>query len=398
MPPEVHHVTDEISRCDAVGDSPRSVCAVELLLADGAPDWVELIPAGEFTPRDGRQPWVNDDPDAVIAATRDLAMDLPIDYDHQIDLAPENGRPAPAAGWIKELAVRAGAIWGRVEWTERARAMLAAKEYRFLSPVFTHTVEDRTVLQIWRAALTNNPALHLTALTTMEVSAMDPKLKKVLDLLGLTEKTPEDELAKAVSKLLATSTAMASVREALKLGDDVSADDIQKAIATAMDSAGTSKATDLSAIAKAAGLDAAASAEDIQTAVAKAVSANAPDPNAFVPRAEFDQVRSSLASLQKQGAESKANAAVDGAIAEGKITPAMRDWAVDYCASDPDGFDNYVEGAPVIVKPGPSDSGKRPKKGDGPLDEAERAVCAAMGLDEETFKKSRTQLEEEIAQ
>lgn len=32
--------------------------------------------------------------------------------------------------------MRDGAIWGRVEWTERAAAAIRAREYRFLSPSF----------------------------------------------------------------------------------------------------------------------------------------------------------------------------------------------------------------------------------------------------------------------
>jgi len=93
------------------------------------PDWIQLIPAGSFRGRDGRGPYVLDDPGAVIAATNALRMraGIPIDYDHATDFAAPNGNPAPAAGWITEFAIRDGAIWGRVEWTERA----ANAELRF---------------------------------------------------------------------------------------------------------------------------------------------------------------------------------------------------------------------------------------------------------------------------
>ena len=87
-----------------------------------------LLPAGELNARDGRR-WRLDDAEEVVEASRLRAgaTDLVFDYGHQADYAKENGQPAPAAGWIRELQARAGAIWGGVEWTERARAMLKAR-------------------------------------------------------------------------------------------------------------------------------------------------------------------------------------------------------------------------------------------------------------------------------
>ena len=65
-----------------------------------APDWVKLIPIGKVEPRksDGPKPRHLDDPDAVLAETRALNQDLPIDYKHQTQNAQKNGQPAPAAG------------------------------------------------------------------------------------------------------------------------------------------------------------------------------------------------------------------------------------------------------------------------------------------------------------
>jgi phage I-like protein len=88
-----------------------------------APEWIELLPAGVFYGRDGRGPFRLDDPAAVIASTTAMQMNagLPIDYDHATDFGAPEGRPAPAAGWIRELEVRTGAVWGRVEWTARGQ-------------------------------------------------------------------------------------------------------------------------------------------------------------------------------------------------------------------------------------------------------------------------------------
>ena len=77
-----------------------------------------LMPGGELNARDGRR-WRLDDAQAVVAETRRVAgaADLVFDYNHQTDHSKKNGQSAPAAGWIKALEVRAGAIWGRVDWT-----------------------------------------------------------------------------------------------------------------------------------------------------------------------------------------------------------------------------------------------------------------------------------------
>jgi phage I-like protein len=86
--------------------------------SDGTPEWIQLIPAGEFSGRDGRGPYILADPDEVIENTRSLDMEagLPIDYDHASEHAATEGSPAPAAGWIVDLAARAGAVWGKKAW------------------------------------------------------------------------------------------------------------------------------------------------------------------------------------------------------------------------------------------------------------------------------------------
>src|SRR5579863_2729277 len=159
-----------------------------------APEWIELLPAGVFYGRDGRGPFRLDDPAAVIASTTALQMNagIPIDYDHATDFGAPEGRPAPAAGWIRELQVRAGAVWGRVEWTARAASSILAREYRYVSPVFQFDPKDGVVTRLLRAGLTNNPNLHLTAIAASHTAAAASKdqrmefptdeLRELLDL------------------------------------------------------------------------------------------------------------------------------------------------------------------------------------------------------------------------
>src|SRR5579875_3499686 len=151
--------------------------------AEGMSEWIELMPAGRFSAVDGRGPFINEDPERVVAASmaKMPPAGLVVDYDHATDLAAPEGRPAPAAGWLKEFKVKGGAILARVEWTREAAAALREKKYRYISPVFEHD-QDGRVERILRAALVNNPALiNLPALAAAEVSlaALTMPLSKV---------------------------------------------------------------------------------------------------------------------------------------------------------------------------------------------------------------------------
>lgn len=178
-----------------------SLCAAgfERELAPGeAPEWVHLLTIGTMNARDGRRFRLSD-PTAVIRAFQAAAVDLPIDYEHQID--EEEARlkgPVPAAGWIKELKVKGEALWARVEWTERAREMIARREYRYLSPSLLVNRKTTEIVKLKGAGLVHRPALHLTALASQETD-MDPEadfLQQVIAALDLEpDMPPEDVLA-----------------------------------------------------------------------------------------------------------------------------------------------------------------------------------------------------------
>ena len=141
-----------------------------------APEWIELIPAGAFTLRDGRGTFRLGDPAQVIARSFEMAGDskILVDIDHGADT---KGGSSEAAGWITQMEVREGAIWGRVEWTELGRAKIEGQLYRRISPVFAHQKGKTDVEFIVRAALVNNPAIaELTAL------AASQETEEIMDL------------------------------------------------------------------------------------------------------------------------------------------------------------------------------------------------------------------------
>jgi phage I-like protein len=132
------------------------------LSGDAVPNRVLLAPWGHVESSSGS--FIVDEESARLAveAFEEHGTDLPIDYEHQTlggTYSSPSGQ-APAAGWIKRLFAEAGVgLLAEIEWTEQAQKMLAAKEYRFLSPVAIIRKSDRKLVAIHSAALTNKPAI-----------------------------------------------------------------------------------------------------------------------------------------------------------------------------------------------------------------------------------------------
>lgn len=154
---------------------------------------IQLTPAGEFRGMDGRPAEVPSwKIDATIAA-RIVAKHagrqnrFVIDYEHQTLMAEDNGQPAPAAGWWTGFEWREGKglFATGVEWTERAKAMIEAKEYAYLSPVFAYNAKTGEVIDIFNAALTNTPNLDGLAEVAQRAAARyslqgDPTMDRTL--------------------------------------------------------------------------------------------------------------------------------------------------------------------------------------------------------------------------
>ncbi len=172
-----------------------------------ADQWIHLLPTGKFFANDGRGPFFVENAAEIVAETMKRAgsKQIPVDYDHQIDHATKNGQPAPAAGWISKFESRDNGIWGLVEWTDRARAYLSAKEYRYLSPVLNNN-EKGEVICIRRAALTNKPALELTALCSEQETRLATELlatqSKLEEALALAESIQKEAKVKEAESLV----------------------------------------------------------------------------------------------------------------------------------------------------------------------------------------------------
>jgi len=357
-----HGITFTALCSDQVDD--LAVCSMQL--AEGVPEWVHLLPVGEIKSVDGRE-WTNDDSAAVVRAS-ESGVDLVIDYEHQTDLAAQNGQKAPAAGWISRLEARADGIWGKVAWTTAAREHLENREYRYLSPTFMYA-KDGQARKILRAALTNHPAIHtLTALATSdhtEESIMDELLKALAKALGMDEGAEKDAILAKIATLHTTALATAPIITALCTALDIKADEISaETLETALASHIGSAAT-------------ATGAKSVQ-----------PNPEEFVDMASFQGVAAQLKQLQDEGVEQKSTAAVEAAIKAGKVTPAQRTWATAYAKQNLDGFNAFVENQPVIVDGDGTVIGK-PQPGGNGLSADEIAICSTLGISEDQFLENR---------
>lgn len=295
----------------------------------GAPDWIQLTPAGpSIQGRDGRA-WALTQPGDVIAAFNSNAGDLPVDYEHSTQIKGELGEPAPAVGWVKELAVRNNAIWARVEWTEEGRNAVASKSYRYVSPVFLSRKDTTEITRMMSVGLTNMPNLKLPALNRQAETGEPEMDKTILDALGLDEGADAPAVVTAINKLKT---------------DEVAARN----------------------------------------------RADTPDPQKFVPKADHDLALNKLRGFEeaeKNRAEAEITTAVEAAIEAGKIAPSSKDYHIAACRTDGGlaAFNTMVEAAPEIAGDTGLGDKEPPKSTAGKLSDEELATCRALEITPEEF-------------
>lgn len=305
-----------------------------------APEWIEILPAGQIiTGRDGRT-WINDQTESLLAAFAAEGKDLPIDWEHSSELKAREGEEAPASGWIKQLEIReGGSVWARVEWTARGAASISSKEYRYLSPVFVFDMESRRIVRITSCGLTNQPNLYLEALNKEGNHTHDKK-----------EHTMELAQLLAALGLPATTTFAAALNH----------------IATMR--------------------------TEHETALNQAKN---PSLDLFVPRKDYDTAlnrattaEAGLKAIKDDQLETAINTEIEAALKAGKITPGTKDYHVAQCKQEGglDRFKAFVGAAPVIASNSELDS-KELSTGTA-LNAEDLLMCERMGLTVEEYKKA----------
>lgn len=325
---------------------------VDLVAAEAPVDF-RIIPAGEFRSWDGRPTecaaWVclPDDGARIVADLNARQSARVIDYEHSTLIAKRTGQKAEAAGWFKRAEWRDDGVWlVGVDWTALAAKEIVDKRYRYVSPVFGYDPKSGRVQTLFHAALTNDPGLDgLTDLAAMAAELFLPThppetemdlLKKLLAALGLQDTATETEALSAVAALK-TNVAALSAQVA------------------------------------------------------------APDPARFVPIAtlsalqgEHATLQGAHAALQAEVGAAKLEKVVADGLAAGKLTPATEAWARELGKSNLAQLSAFIDAAPVVVKPGETQTGgKGQGGGDKQLSAAELAVCSAQGVDPADFLKTK---------
>lgn len=329
---------------------------------------VQLLPFGDpIIGRDGRGPYRLADAahaqaviDTTLAVQR--GTDLFIDYDHQSVLAVPKGGTARAAGWVKSLSVEADGIHAQVEWTAAAREALEAGEYRYLSPHFRFVQKDGRITRLINAGLTNSPNFDLAAIASAEMDnqAGDPKpMKPIATALGLAEDASEEEVLAAIKDMMEKSTAQSAQLTAL----DKTLADVRVTVGLADDADGAA----------------------IAAALTEHVAAF--DPAQFVPRASYDALTKSV----RDDAEKSAIAAVDQAIADGKLPPAQKSWGLALVKRDAASFHSFLAGAaPFAAGDTITDKPTGANKATA-LTEAEAIACEMTGMSEADFLAAKNE-------
>lgn len=329
----------------------------------GAPEVISVLPLGHVKSAKGEFDVDGESFSAMKAQIAQRGVDLVVDYEHQT----LTGEQAPAAGWVKELFLDDGQIKARVEWTDKAKAYLENREYRYLSPVITVRKADNKAMGLHSIALTNTPAIeHMEAIVNSlnfegGQNTMNEFMKKLAALLGLGEDATEEQVAEALK---------ACVEENKSLKESA-------AEAAKQQPAEDDKVVANKAVCELLGLKAGAATADVAAAIMALKGGNIGGVNLV------EQVKSLEAKLADRDAEE----AVELALKAGKITPAQRDWAKGYALKSLDDFRGFVEKAPQVVPMGTVGGSEPLALKNEELDEATLLVCKQLGISAEDVKK-----------
>jgi len=313
---------------------------------------------------DHREPFLVDEASlqAMVEAYRSRGVDLVIDYEHQ----SLQGERAPAAGWIKELEARPDGLWARVDWTQQARDYLEKKEYRYFSPVLKLDPETRKPTALMHVGLTNVPAInHLPPLVARwggEAAAREElKMGEPRGRAAAREMDSEKEKGKMVEKLKCLMGLTPEVEEGTVCG---------QALEAFLDLAGILNLPEDVSVAQLKG-------------AVEALTAGA---------ARLTKTEAELQALKARLASETADRVVEEALQAGKVSPAQRGWALEYCRRDPEGFQTFVERAPKLVPYGEELQllGEDRNEEAGLLPE-ELAVCRSLNVSPAAYLRAKAQ-------
>lgn len=288
-------------------------------------EWLPLIPAGDkITGRDGRE-WPSPSPETLLANQRGRALDIPIDVEHATEIKGPAGEAAPAQGWITDYKIQDGSLFGRTEWNQEGKAAVESRAYRYYSPAIRLTPTGE-VDHVSSVGLTNVPNLALPALNSQHNNSQGGDMalpKEIIAALGLGSEAGVEDAVQAIGKIKEPA--------ALNSQDNL----VPRA--------------------------------DYQLALNRAENAEG-----------------ELREVKEADLKARAEAAVDGAVKNGKIAPASKAYHMAHCNSEEGlkGFVDFVGQSPPIVTNREEAPSGTPAKSTA-LTEAEARVAQQCGYTQE---------------
>ena len=326
------------------------------------PEWIRVLPLGKVELADHREPFTVDKASlaSMVAAFRSRGIDLVIDYEHQ----SLNGERAPAAGWIKDLEARGDGLWAQVDWTQQAREYLAQREYRYFSPVLRLDPETRRPMALMHVGLTNVPAInHLPPLVARWGGDAKASGERKEEGLVLRAPAMEMEFVKEKAKMVE------KLKSLMGLNPDVEAGAVcSKALEAFRDLSVTLSLPDDATVAQLKG-------------AVEALKAGAE---------RLLKTEEALLTLKARMVKETTERFVEEALKAGKVSPAQRGWALEYCRRDPEGFKTFAERAPTLVPTGEELQLKRE-----PFDEEhglvpdELTLCRSLNVSAEAYLRAK---------
>lgn len=376
--------------------SGERLAVLDAQLTPQGDGWYQLLPVGPFKARDGRPfdvasgHWQLDGQiaAALIARAKALGQDILIDYDHQTLKTDQNGQPAPAAGWYNadEIEWREGqGLFIKPRWTERAAALVAAKEYRFLSAVFPYDAQGRP-LELRMTAITNDPGVvgmqALAALSALPASShmsTQPGQLAISSHVAQQEKSMNEHLIALLGKLGIQPGADGQFTAEQGTAALAALDTLQASAASAPE------------------LEAALSAEKASLAALKATVATGQggqiDLAKYVPVETYNALVTEVATLSAKVETTDAATLIKEARTQGKVVAAEEEYLTAYAAQKGvAALKALLEPRPAIAALAASQTTQvtlPEKKGEAVLSADDKYAADQLGISYEEFAKAK---------
>nr|WP_234918640.1 phage protease [Aeromonas veronii] len=376
--------------------SGERLAVLDAQLTPQGDGWYQLLPVGPFKARDGRPfdvasgHWQLDGQiaAALIARAKALGQDILIDYDHQTLKTDQNGQPAPAAGWYNadEIEWREGqGLFIKPRWTERAAALVAAKEYRFLSAVFPYDAQGHP-LELRMTAITNDPGVvgmqalaALSALPASSLMSTQPGQLATSSHVAQQEKSMNEHLIALLGKLGIQPSADGQFTAEQGTAALAALDTLQASAASAPE------------------LEAALTAERTSLAALKATVATGQggqiDLAKYVPVETYNALVTEVATLSAKVETTDAATLIKEARTQGKVVAAEEEYLTAYAAQKGvAALKALLEPRPAIAALAASQTTQvtlPEKKGEAVLSADDKYAADQLGISYEEFAKAK---------